>query len=355
MQGYAITGPWLKSGCQLNKIRLHNTTLMLKCSMSKYILLLIIPLISATAQDTAQVDEWLPGEIKVVEVSEAKVDDKIISRGQKLTVPVQIASGKGCTLLFSNGTVLVIDKNTKLGITQFDQLGRFEIGNITAEDNLTKGTHRPLSGINKEPSISKTAITLFTGAYYGQTKILHKDSTFTTNNLLGTASIVNPDQKNSFRSGTKWRQSNIWNESKLTLETRTDVAKGYLNYEPIKGQASEMPKIVNLTDYKSLLVTGEFTSNADFQLLTVSAINVTLKINLEQEIWRQGTITFPNAPEGARIGLLGNPMPVMTTDFGGDQGALNVGTLPLPTQRASGSQGGGSQGGQLPTPPAPAS
>jgi len=314
--------------------------------MSKLLLFLLLPFLAINAQETEGNQAWGPGEIKVAAASESKADETALSKGQKLTAPLHITSGKGCTLLFSNGTVLVLEKNTTLDVTKFDQLGKFEVGNITAEDIITDGTHRPISGLTKEPSVSKTALTLFTGTYYAQAKVLHKDSSFTISNLLGTASLVFPAQNNKFRTGTKWRQSNVWDESKLTLKTRTDVAEGYLHYDPIKTQAPEEFKQVNLTNHESLIVTGEFKTASDFELLAINSLDITLKMNLGREIWKEGTVFFPDIPDGAHIGLVGPPMPFMSGDFGGDQGTSNIGTAPY--------QGPGG-GSQLPSPPAPAS
>ena len=89
---------------------------------------------------------------------------------------VETAAGASVTLLFSNGSSIVLEESSKLSITRYLQ------------DKIPEGT-QGIDALKEEPSRSETRLLLNYGDLLGETKKLNKRSKFVVNTPGGSAGI----------------------------------------------------------------------------------------------------------------------------------------------------------------------
>ena len=101
-----------------------------------------------------------------------------VKSGALLTDGYSVSTGEGgeAMLLFSNGTLVTVDENTKMKLESFLQ-EPFEAGEKKLED------------LQEEPSSSSVLVDLEIGSLVVKTKKLNKKSNFDISSLVGTAGI----------------------------------------------------------------------------------------------------------------------------------------------------------------------
>ena len=283
----------------------------------------------------AETTNFEPGRIVATEIKGAVLVGATktpIKSGEKISEGIiQTESDSSITLLFSNGTVLTVDENTKLEITEFKQAGKFEVGSVEAQIP-NDGLKKPLNKIESEPSISQTNITLYDGTLTAQVKHLHEKSYFFINNLLGTLKVI----------GTKWRQSNKWNPNSLTLTAKIEMSDGFVEFTPTKTRREIGPQLI--TRNEQLTITGLFQNQLGFENFNIADISaMDIEMSLVRTTFREGDIVFTlPSNDSWEIGLIDAPLEVLSPEFNGDQGIGDVGTAPFNSV-------------PLPNPPPPAS
>lgn len=263
-----------------------------------------------------------------------------LREGAKIKEGTTITTGSRSevALVFSNGSSVLLQPNSRFRIMEFKQAGGldFDIEPYVDEPG-SQGKRRHVNSMGKEPSISHTKLHLFQGVAHVRTKKLHKKSTYEFTTPLGEGSVL----------GTAWTQSNTIDRARRTMETRVSVAEGLVEFDPVdvNGTVNEPQRV---SSDREIIVTGQFSSINDLTtaLEVVSVVDVNVVVNMNVAV-RNANVNLPPPPPDSTI-----LSPTAPTGGDGGGGVFAAGGM-LPGTAGVGSGGGGVISGDDDNPPPP--
>lgn len=243
------------------------------------------------------------GTIEVLSVTGSVVDakSKPVKAGQTLSTGDSVITGdeSTATLLFSNGTKVVVEPKTDFGVDRFLQDPFDPAG-------------KDLKALPKEPTVSKTQMAVQKGSIVADVAKLNSGSSMEVKTPLGTAGI----------RGTKFNI--IVTQEGEGFRVTLKVLEGKVEFEKLNGQKITVSPSV---DRQEITLTVKNLKEAQQGLEAVSE-----------------SANLSSADAAALQQALSDAFGANTSDtgsgFGGDQGAANVGTL---NNGGGGGGGGGSQ------------
>lgn len=228
-------------------------------------------------------------------------------------------------LIFSNGSVIALDQNSKLTVNQFLQAGGFDIAPpLEVGKGVVDASIPTIGQMQKEPSHSMTRLYLNEGTMYARVKKLNKRSSYVVNTPLGYSKIL----------GTTWKQTVGVDRANLKKKVTLLLQEGLIQFDPLDNP-NKPNDPVTIHPNEEIEVSGTFLSiEAMNSALDVAVnTNVSVDIAIVKELIRDPEFAalindfLPNdrAEQVSPTGITGNTDGADGGFFGGDQGVGNVG------------------------------